>query len=69
LTYKAKLTALCCYQRQLSGNFRKLLQERMEQANPRRKLTAGEAKRLQKLERIAEKLRRGESVQNRQLQT
>jgi len=46
-----------------------LLQERIEQANPRRELTAEEAKRLSKLEVIANKLKRGENVQNRQLQT
>lgn len=50
-------------------NFRKLLQERIEKANPRCKLTTEEAKRLAKLETIADKLRRGENVQNRQLQT
>ena len=52
-----------------SSNFRELLQERIEKANPRRKLTAEEEKRLAKLEAIAEKLQRGENVQNRQLQT
>jgi len=36
---------------------------------PRRKLTAEETKRLAKLESIADKLKRGENVQNRQLQT
>jgi len=46
-----------------------LLQERIEKANPRRKLTVKEAKRLAKLETIADKLKRGENVQNRQLQT
>jgi tetratricopeptide (TPR) repeat protein len=51
------------------SNLRKLLQERIEKANPRRELTIEEAKRLSKLEVIAEKLRRGENVQNRQLQT
>ena len=50
-------------------NFRKLLQERNDKANPRRKLTAEESKRLAKLEEIADKLRCGENVQNRQLQT
>jgi len=39
-----------------SSNFRKLLQERIEKANPRRKLTIEEAKRLAKLETIADKL-------------
>ena len=47
----------------------KFLQERTEKANPRRELTAEETKRLQKLEAIADKLKRGENVQNRQLQT
>ena len=52
-----------------TSNFGKLLQERSEIANPRRTLTTEEAKRLSKLETIAEKLKRGENVQNRQLQT
>ena len=56
-------------QKNQSNNFHKLLQERIEKANPRRELTAEEAKRLKKLEGIADKLRRGENVQNRQLQT
>ena len=56
-------------QKQSSSNFRKLLQERVEKSNPRRKLTAEETKRLAKLETIADKLKRGENVQNRQLQT
>ena len=51
------------------SNFRQLLQERIDKANPRRELTAEEAKRLARLEAIAEKLKRGENVQNRQLQT
>jgi len=46
-----------------------MLQERIEKSNPRRELTAEEAKRLAKLETIADKLKRGENVQNRQLQT
>lgn len=56
-------------QKQLRSNFRQLLQERIEKANLRRKLAAEEAKRLNKLEAIADKLRCGENVQNRQLQT
>ncbi|MDA1342072.1 MAG: hypothetical protein O3B36_04480 [Proteobacteria bacterium] len=56
-------------QRKLSDILRKLLQERIEKANPRRELTTDETKRLAKLETIADKLRRGENVQNRQLQT
>jgi len=52
-----------------SGNFRQMLRERIEDANPRRKLSSEEAKRLNKLEAIADKLKRGENVQNRQLQT
>ena len=56
-------------QKKPNSNFRKLLQEHFEKTNPRRELTADEAKRLAKLEAIADKLRRGEHVQNRQLQT
>ena len=52
-----------------SSNFRKLLQEHIYKANPRRKLTAEEQRRLTKLEAIAARLERGENVQNRQLQT
>ena len=59
----------CNSQKKPSGNFRKLLQERIEKANPRRALTAEEQKRLSKLEAIADRLKRGENVQNRQLQT
>ncbi|MEW7995201.1 MAG: hypothetical protein AB2657_14565 [Candidatus Thiodiazotropha endolucinida] len=56
-------------QKKSSSNIRKLLQERIEQANPRRKLNVEKAKRLAKLEAIAAILKRGENVQNRQLQT
>ena len=56
-------------QKKPNGNLHKLLQERIVKANPSRNLTAEEAKRLAKLEVMAEKLRRGENVQNRQLQT
>ena len=56
-------------QKQSISSIQKLLQERIDKANPRRELTIEEAKRLAKLEAIAEKLRRGENVQNRQLQT
>ena len=56
-------------QKKPSSNFRQLLQERIDKANPRRTLTAEESKRLSKLEAIADKLTRGENVQNRQLQT
>ena len=52
-----------------SRNLRKLLQESLGKNNPRRKLSAEETKRFNKLEAIADKLRRGENVQNRQLQT
>jgi len=51
------------------SSIRQLLQERIEKVNPRRNLNAEEAKRLTKLETIADKLKRGENVQNRQLQT
>ena len=56
-------------QKQAIGNVRKLLQERIEQATQRRQLTTEETKRLTKLEAIADKLKRGENVQNRQLKT
>ncbi|MDC0993287.1 hypothetical protein OAS14_02925 [Alphaproteobacteria bacterium] len=46
-----------------------MLQERIEKANPRRELTTEETKRLNKLETIADKLKRGVNVQNCQLQT
>ena len=51
------------------SNIHQLLQEQIEKANPRRKLTTEETKRLRKLEGIADKLKRGENVQNRQLKT
>ena len=47
---------------------RQLLQERIEKTIPRHKLSAEETKRLRKLEGIVDKLKRGENVQNRQLQ-
>jgi len=56
-------------QKKLRRNFRKSLKERIEKVNPRRKLTTEENKRLNKLEGIADRLKRGENVQNRQLQT
>ena len=56
-------------QKQTSSNLRQLLHEKIEKANPRRKLTTEETKRLSKLEAIANKLKRGENVQNRQLHT
>jgi len=46
-----------------------LLQERIEKANLCRNLTTDEAKRLAKLDAIADKLMCGENFQNRQLQT
>ena len=56
-------------QEELNGNFRKLLQERIENANPPCNLTTEETKRLAKLETIRDKLKRGENVQNRQLKS
>ena len=56
-------------QKQSISNIRQLLQERINNFNPRRNLTAEEAKRLARLEAITEKLMSGENVQNRQLQT
>jgi len=55
--------------KQSKSNVGKLLQERIEKSAPRRKLSAEETKRLAKLEAIADKLKRGDNVQNRQLQT
>ena len=55
-------------QKHLSSNFRKSLLERIDKANPRNTLTAEEKRRLSKLEAIVSKLKRGENVQNRQLQ-
>ena len=52
-----------------SSRLNRLLHKRIKKANPRHKLTVEEAKRLAKLESIADKLKRGENVQNRQLQT
>lgn len=53
-----------CYdsQKQSSSNIHKVLQKRIENANPRRELTSEEQKRLASLEAIAEKPRRGETV-------
>ena len=56
-------------QKKPASNFRKLLQEQFDKRNSRRKLTADEGRRLAKLEAIAGKLKRGENLQNRQLQT
>ena len=56
-------------QKQANSNIRQLLQERIEKANPRRTLTAEEAKSLAKLEALTDNHKRGENVQNRQLQT
>jgi hypothetical protein len=56
-------------QKHLSSNFRKSLLERIDKANPRNTLTAEEKRRLSKLEAIVSKLKLGENVQNRQLQT
>jgi hypothetical protein len=56
-------------QKKPSSNLRKLLQGQIDKASPRPKLTSEEENRHCKLEAIADKLRRGENVQNRQLQT
>ena len=59
-------------QRKPRSNFRKLLQECLDKVNPRRKLTKDESTKLAKLAKlggIVKKLRRGENVQNRQVQT
>ena len=56
-------------QKQSVSNIRKLVQDRIDKANLRREQTAEETKRLSKLEVIADKLKHGENVQNRQLWT
>ena len=56
-------------QKQPRSNFRKLLHERIDSANPRCQLTCKETKRLNKLEAIAARLKHVENVQNRELQT
>jgi len=63
------MTDWCDNQKKPSGNLRQLVQKHREKSHPRRELTAEEAKRLAKLESIADKLKCGENVQNRQLQT
>ena len=55
-------------QRKSNSDFRQLQQERMDKANPRRRLTSIETKRLNRLEAVAARLKRRENVQNRQLQ-
>ena len=50
-------------------DFSKFLQERLDKTIPRRKLAKDETTKRVKLEGIVEKLKRGENVQNRQLQT
>jgi len=52
------------YQKQSINSISKLLQERIEKVNPRRNLTVKETKRLEKLEAISDKLKRGENVQS-----
>ena len=54
-------------QKKPNSKLRKLLQERMDKANPRRTLTSEEEKRLSKLEAISARLTLGENVQTRQL--
>jgi hypothetical protein len=49
-------------QKKPSGDFRKLLQERIDKTNPRRTLTAKEERRLSKIEAIVAKLKRGDNV-------
>ena len=56
-------------QKHSSSNIRHLLQEQIEKVNPRRKLTLEETERLHKLKAIPGKLKHGENMQNRKLQT
>ena len=51
-------------QKKSNSSIRKLLHERIENANPRCELTNEETNRLRKLEVIADKLKRGENVQS-----
>lgn len=44
--------------RKPSSNFLQLAQERIDKANPRRNLTTAEAERLNKVETIADELKR-----------
>ena len=67
--YCKKMSEWLHSQKKSSSNDRKLLQERIEKASPRRELTAEESRRFKKLGGIADKRKRGEHVQNRQLQT
>jgi len=55
-------------QKQSRSNFHQLLQERIENSNPRRQLNAEESKRLTKLDAIADKLRR-EATEHGELDT
>ena len=50
-------------------DFRKLLQERLDETNPRRQLAKDKTTKLAKLEGIAKKLRRGDNVKHRRLAT
>ena len=56
-------------QKKANSYFQKLRKERIEKANPRRELTAEETNCLCKLVSRADKLKRGENEQNRQLKT
>ena len=69
LTPKRQMSEWLDNKMQSDSNFRKLLKARIEQTNPRRNLTTEHARRLAQLAAIAEKLKRGENVRNRQLQT
>ena len=51
-------------QKNTRNNFCKFMEERIEKANPRRKLTAEETKRLTRLEAIADKIKHRKNVQN-----
>ena len=56
-------------QKKPSSNFRKLLQDHIDKATPCRTLTTEEVRRLANLKSVSMKMKRGEYVQNRQLQT
>ena len=55
--------------KQSNNNFSELLNERVVKINLCSQITAEETKRLNKLEAVADKFKRGENIQNRQLKT
>ena len=60
----SKLTVIYLFKFKFDKNnsHRKLLQEQIEKANPRHEVTAEEARRMAKLQAIADKLKRRKNV-------